>query len=66
MQELHGKKILLGLTGGIACYKAAELLRLLTKAGAQVQVMMSEAACHFITCALTPLYQSRQHRLDRS
>ncbi len=44
MQELHGKKILLGLTGGIACYKAAELLRLLTKAGAQVQVMMSEAA----------------------
>ena len=49
MQELHGKKILLGLTGGIACYKAAELLRLLTKAGAQVQVMMSEAACHFIT-----------------
>lgn len=49
MQELHGKKILLGLTGGIAGYKAAELLRLLTKAGASVQVMMSQAACQFIT-----------------
>ncbi len=49
MQELHGKKILLGLSGGIASYKAAELTRLLVKAGAQVQVMMSEAACHFIT-----------------
>ena len=47
--ELHGKKILLGLTGGIACYKAAELVRLLSKAGASVQVMMSEAACQFIT-----------------
>ena len=42
-------KILLGLSGGIACYKAAELVRLLIKSGAQVQVMMSEAACQFIT-----------------
>ena len=42
-------KVLLGLTGGIACYKAAELVRLLVKSGAQVQVMMSEAACQFIT-----------------
>ena len=42
-------KVLLGLTGGIACYKAAELVRLLIKSGAQVQVMMSEAACQFIT-----------------
>ena len=49
MTELSGKKILLGLSGGIACYKAAELVRLLVKSGAQVQVMMSEAACQFIT-----------------
>lgn len=47
--ELDGKHIILGLTGGIACYKAAELARALCKAGASVQVVMSEAACHFIT-----------------
>ncbi|MDO4795429.1 MAG: bifunctional phosphopantothenoylcysteine decarboxylase/phosphopantothenate--cysteine ligase CoaBC [Brachymonas sp.] len=50
-QELAGRRILLGLTGGVACYKAAELCRLLVKAGARVQVMMSEGACHFITPA---------------
>jgi phosphopantothenoylcysteine decarboxylase/phosphopantothenate--cysteine ligase len=49
MQELNGKKILLGLSGGIACYKSAELTRLLVKAGASVQVMMSQAACQFIS-----------------
>ena len=49
LQELAGRRILLGLTGGVACYKAAELCRLLVKAGAQVQVMMSAGACHFIT-----------------
>jgi phosphopantothenoylcysteine decarboxylase/phosphopantothenate--cysteine ligase len=37
------------LSGGIACYKAAELCRALVKAGAQVQVVMTEAATHFIT-----------------
>ena len=47
--ELAGKKIVLGLTGGIACYKAAELTRALMKAGASVQVVMTEAATHFIT-----------------
>ena len=47
--ELAGKKIVLGLTGGIACYKAAELTRALIKAGASVQVVMSDAATHFIT-----------------
>lgn len=46
---LNGKHILLGLTGGIACYKSAELCRLLVKAGATVQVMMTESACRFIT-----------------
>ncbi|MBU64651.1 MAG: bifunctional phosphopantothenoylcysteine decarboxylase/phosphopantothenate--cysteine ligase CoaBC [Cupriavidus sp.] len=47
--DLRGKHIVLGLTGGIACYKSAELVRLLTKAGATVQVAMTEAATHFIT-----------------
>src|SRR3954465_12591599 len=48
-QELAGKHIVLGLTGGIACYKSAELCRGLIKAGATVQVVMTEAAEQFIT-----------------
>jgi phosphopantothenoylcysteine decarboxylase / phosphopantothenate---cysteine ligase len=47
--ELAGKHIVLGLSGGIACYKAAELCRALIKAGATVQVVMTEAAAQFIT-----------------
>lgn len=47
--ELTGKIIVLGVTGGIAAYKTAELCRLLVKAGAQVHVVMTEAACQFIT-----------------
>jgi phosphopantothenoylcysteine decarboxylase/phosphopantothenate--cysteine ligase len=47
--RLSGKKIVLGLTGGIACYKAAELTRALGKAGAQVQVAMTNSATQFIT-----------------
>jgi phosphopantothenoylcysteine decarboxylase/phosphopantothenate--cysteine ligase len=47
--DLAGKRIVLGLTGGIACYKAAELLRLLVKAGASVRIVMTEAARQFIT-----------------
>lgn len=43
------KKILVGITGGIAAYKAAELVRLLVKQGVDVQVVMTEAACQFIT-----------------
>ena len=46
---LTGKKLLLGITGGIAAYKAAELTRLLVTAGADVRVAMTEAATHFIT-----------------
>jgi phosphopantothenoylcysteine decarboxylase/phosphopantothenate--cysteine ligase len=46
---LRGKKILLGITGGIAAYKAAELTRLLVKAGADVRIAMTEAATRFIT-----------------
>lgn len=41
--------MVLGLSGGIACYKAAELCRALVKAGASVQVVMTDAACQFIT-----------------
>ena len=47
--DLAGKKIVLGMSGGIACYKAAEFARGLTKAGASVQVVMSQAATQFIT-----------------
>ncbi len=47
--KLVGKNIVLGLSGGIACYKAAELVRGLVKAGARVQVVMTDAASHFIT-----------------
>lgn len=47
--RLTGKKIVLGMTGGIACYKVAELTRSLSKAGAHVQVVMTQAAMQFIT-----------------
>ncbi|HEY9461001.1 MAG TPA: flavoprotein, partial [Paralcaligenes sp.] len=49
MQDLANKRIILGLTGGIACYKSAELLRRLLDHGAQIDVVMTEAATHFIT-----------------
>ncbi len=46
---LKGRHLLLGLSGGVACYKAAELLRELTRAGATVQVVMTDAAQQFVT-----------------
>jgi phosphopantothenoylcysteine decarboxylase/phosphopantothenate--cysteine ligase len=46
---IQGKKILLGVTGSIAAYKVAFLIRLLKKEGADVQVLMTESACDFIT-----------------
>ena len=49
MTNISGKGILLGITGGIAAYKAAELTRLFIKAGADVRVVMTEAACRFVT-----------------
>src|SRR6218665_921988 len=49
MHELAGKHIVLGLSAGVACYKAAELCRLLVTEGASVQVVMTEAARQFIT-----------------
>lgn len=49
MSVLSGKKIILGVTGGIAAYKSASLVRLLIKAGAQVQVIMTPASLDFVT-----------------
>ncbi len=47
--KLKDKRILLGITGGIAAYKAAVLCRMFVKAGADVQVVMTEAACRLVT-----------------
>ena len=70
MAQNNSKSILLGITGGIAAYKAAELTRLLVKAGHVVQVVMTEAATHFVGTAtfqalsgkpvLTQLWDSSQ------
>ena len=49
MQSLLNKKIVLGISGGIAAYKSAELARLLMQEGASVQAVMTEAATQFIT-----------------
>ena len=49
MGELQGKHIVLGVTGGIAAYKSANLIRLLVKEGAEVQVIMTPNAKEFIT-----------------
>lgn len=49
MVTLKGKQIVLGVCGGIAAYKAVELLRLLTKAGAEVSVVMTANASEFVT-----------------
>ena len=49
MSVLSGKKILLGISGGIAAYKTATLVRLFIKAGAHVQVIMTPASKDFIT-----------------
>jgi len=51
MSDETSRKILLGVTGGIAAYKSAELVRRLSERGADVQVVMTEAACGFITPA---------------
>ena len=51
MAHTHSKRIILGVTGGIAAYKAAELTRLLLKDGHEVQVVMTEAATHFVGAA---------------
>ena len=57
--ELAGRRIVLGLSGGIACYKAAELTRALVKEGATVQVVMTEAAEQFITAVTLQALSNR-------
>jgi phosphopantothenoylcysteine decarboxylase/phosphopantothenate--cysteine ligase len=57
--DLAGRHIVLGLSGGIACYKAAELVRELVKTGATVQVVMTEAAEHFITAVTLQALSNR-------
>jgi phosphopantothenoylcysteine decarboxylase / phosphopantothenate---cysteine ligase len=59
MNDLAGRHLVLGLTGGIACYKAAELARELGRAGATVQVVMTEGAEHFITAATMQALSNR-------
>ena len=49
--KLSGKRVLVCVCGGVAAYKSAELVRLLGKAGAQVQVAMTEGASHFVGAA---------------
>nr|WP_315479951.1 bifunctional phosphopantothenoylcysteine decarboxylase/phosphopantothenate--cysteine ligase CoaBC [uncultured Rhodoferax sp.] len=70
--DLSGKHIVLGLTGGIACYKAAELCRALIKKGATVQVVMTDAAAQFITpvtmqaLSNRPVYDSQWDARERN
>jgi phosphopantothenoylcysteine decarboxylase / phosphopantothenate---cysteine ligase len=63
--ELLGKRIVLGVTGGIAAYKAAELVRLLGKQGAEVQVAMTEGATHFVTATTFQALSGRPVYLDQ-
>ena len=58
-RDLGGKHIVLGLSGGIACYKSAELVRQLVQVGATVQVVMTEAAAQFITATTMQALSNR-------
>jgi phosphopantothenoylcysteine decarboxylase/phosphopantothenate--cysteine ligase len=64
MADLTGKRIVLGLTGGIACYKIAELVRRMVEQGAQVDVVMTEAATRFITPVTLQALSGRQVFVD--
>ena len=63
--DLAGKHVVLGLSGGIACYKSAELVRALVKAGASVQVVMSTAAEQFITAVTMQALSNRTVHTDQ-
>jgi phosphopantothenoylcysteine decarboxylase/phosphopantothenate--cysteine ligase len=65
METSTTKRIVLGITGGIAAYKAAELARLLVKQGIEVQAVMTEAACHFITPATLQALSGRPVLVDQ-
>jgi phosphopantothenoylcysteine decarboxylase/phosphopantothenate--cysteine ligase len=60
ISKLAGKHIVLGMSGGIAAYKAAELCRALVKAGATVQVVMTEAATQFMTAVTMQALSNRE------
>jgi len=64
MSSLSNKRILLGITGGIAAYKCAELTRLFVKAGAEVRVTMTEAATEFITALTMQALSGYRVQLD--
>ena len=64
MSSLSNKRILLGITGGIAAYKCAELTRLFVKAGAEVRVAMTEAATEFITALTMQALSGNRVQLD--
>lgn len=49
MSDLQGKRVVIGITGGIAAYKTIELIRLLRKANAEVRVVLTSAAAEFVT-----------------
>lgn len=61
----HKRRIVLGITGGIAAYKAAELARLLIKQDVEVQVAMTDAATHFITPATMQALTGQPVLLDQ-
>ena len=64
MQDLLDKRIVLGVSGGIACYKAADLVRRLIERGAQVDVVMTEAATRFITAVTMQALSGRPVFVD--
>src|SRR6202030_2982177 len=61
---MQGKRILLGVTGGIAAYKSPELVRRLRERGAEVQVVMTAAAREFVTAATFQAVSGRTVRSD--
>jgi len=63
--DLKDKRIVLGMSGGIACYKSAELVRRLIERGATVDVVMTDAATHFITAVTMQALSGRPVFLDQ-
>ena len=66
MNNLTNKRILLGVTGGIAAYKSAELVRRLRDHGAEVRVVMTRGACEFITPLTMQALSGREVHTDIS
>ena len=64
MTTLNGKRILLGISGGIAAYKAPELVRQLSRAGAEVQVVVTRGAKQFVTTTALQAVSQRPVRDD--